>query len=266
MAPPKSPTKGANRDISDLDTDDLFASPSQSHHTAETSLDLKIADKGNAAAKTRNAGSRMDAEAARDAALRKELDGVRSINEVIEGVIGSLEKAKDNMETVSRTVTSASTLLNTWIRILSQTEHNQRLILNPSWQGAGQDVADLENESILKQQAAERREIEEQQRREAATRKAAEAERQRAEGTVGRGTRGTRPRGRGVPRGRAVASSGYGAPQSGYVGRGEGAIPREASIEEGAEEEEEEFDNTRKHSKHFEAHIPNDRRLSQMWS
>lgn len=90
---------------------------------------------------------------------------------------------------MSRTVNSASTLLNTWTRILSQTEHNQRLILNPNWQGATQDVADIENEAALRQQAAERREQELQQQREAAARKAEEEERKRRLGV--KSTRGT---------------------------------------------------------------------------
>ncbi|KAI1938157.1 hypothetical protein LOZ66_003748 [Ophidiomyces ophidiicola] len=120
----------------------------------------------------------------REQALRTELQTVRDINSVIEGVVESLERAKGNMENVSRTVSSASTLLDTWTRILSQTEHNQRLILNPSWQGATQDMADIENEALLKQQAAERRELEEQQRREALAQKAAEEERKRAATTV----------------------------------------------------------------------------------
>ncbi|KAG0155108.1 hypothetical protein PDIDSM_681 [Penicillium digitatum] len=94
------------------------------------------------------------------------------------------------METVSQTVTSASTLLNTWTRILSQTEHNQRLILNPNWQGATQDVVDIENQAIQRQQAAERREQALQQQREAAARKAEEIEKRRAQ--VTRGTRGPR--------------------------------------------------------------------------
>jgi hypothetical protein len=111
-------------------------------------------------------------------------------------------------------VTSASTLLNTWIRILSQTEHNQRLLLNHNWQGAAQDIQDLENEAILKQQAAERRQVEEQQRREMAARKAEEEERRRVEGCTVRGSKGTRGRGRGVSRGGTSASS------SGYVGVG----------------------------------------------
>lgn len=119
-----------------------------------------------------------------------------------------IAKANDGLQTVSRTVTSASTLLNTWIRILSQTEHNQRLILNPNWQGASQDVADMENEQVLKAQAAERRVAEEERRREDARRRAEDEERQRQAGTTVRGARGSRGRGRGT--GRGSISSGYG--------------------------------------------------------
>jgi uncharacterized membrane protein YgcG len=119
------------------------------------------------------------------------------------------------IQTVSRTVTSASTLLNTWIRILSQTEHNQRLILNPNWQGASADVADIENEMVLKAQAAERRAAEEERRREEARRRAEDEERQRQAGTAVRGARGTRGRGRGRGTGRGSSLSG-----SGYVAGG----------------------------------------------
>ena len=64
------------------------------------------------------------------------------------------------LQSVNQTVNSASTLLNTWTRILSQTEHNQRLILNHAWQGASQDRADQEQEAYARQQAAEQRELE----------------------------------------------------------------------------------------------------------
>lgn len=39
-----------------------------------------------------------DPEEAREANLRRELEGVRNINELIEGVIGTLERAKGNMQ------------------------------------------------------------------------------------------------------------------------------------------------------------------------
>ncbi|KAJ9621232.1 hypothetical protein H2203_007284 [Taxawa tesnikishii (nom. ined.)] len=125
---------------------------------------------------TRSQESKHGSEEAREAQLRIELESVRGIN-----------------KTVHRTVTSASTLLNTWTRILSQTEHNQRLLLNPQWQGATQDLEDMENETLQRQQAAERRAAEEHRMREEAARRKEEEERRKAAATP-TGTRGTRGR------------------------------------------------------------------------
>ena len=127
-------------------------------------------------------------------------------------------------QTVSRTVTSASTLLDTWIRILSQTEHNQRLILNPSWHGASQDAADIVNESILQQQAAERRQTEEARRREAAARKAEDEERRQTMGGATRTVRGSRGTGRGYGKGTGIPPPQYKgiSGQGGQRGTGRG--------------------------------------------
>lgn len=116
---------------------------------------------------------------------------------------------------------------------MSQTEHNQRLILNPNWQGATQDVADMENEAIQKQQAVERRERALQEQREAAARKAEEEERRRMlnpKSTRGT-TRGT-VRSTGLGRTPSVSTSRTGAtrgastatrrPVSGIPARGSG--------------------------------------------
>ncbi|KAG9236940.1 DASH complex subunit Duo1-domain-containing protein, partial [Amylocarpus encephaloides] len=216
-------------DLSDSDTEDLFASPTKASKSSKKST-AKIQDGGHATSQ-RNGESKYDAEEARDAALRRELQSVRSINEVIEGVLSSLECAKGNMETVSRTVTSAATLLDTWTHILSQTEHNQRLILNPNWKGANQDLADAENETVLKAQAAQRRAAEEERRRAEAIRRAEDEERHRqATGTV----RGARGRGRGRGIGRGASSSGYGTssynPAAGSsIGRGTSQTSRAGS-------------------------------------
>ncbi|KAK9426433.1 putative DASH complex subunit Duo1-domain-containing protein [Seiridium unicorne] len=130
--------------------------------------------------------------ATREEALERELHGVRNINELLEGVIGTLERAKGNMGTVSQTVNTASTLLNTWTKILSQTEHNQKLILNPDWKGASEDLREIENEERLRQAALERRAMEEERRRTEAERKRAEEERRReTPSSAAPGTRGT---------------------------------------------------------------------------
>jgi hypothetical protein len=80
--------------IDSSDHEDLFASPSE--RTAG-----RAPHQQPDRTKTPTAqNSRYDAEEAqeaREAALRRELEGVRNINEVIEGVIGTLERAKGNM-------------------------------------------------------------------------------------------------------------------------------------------------------------------------
>ena len=150
--------------------------------------------------------------AAHEACLRRELSSIRTMNQVISGVVDSLERAKNNVDAVSATVSNASNLLTTWTRILSQTEHNQRLILNPQWQGASQDIADAENEALLRRQEKERREAEEASREETRAREKEEEERRRM--TEGPTTKGLRGRGRGISR--RVGRAG----DKGYVGVG----------------------------------------------
>ena len=206
------------------DEEDIFASPQNHASTADDPSATKPARSEN----------RHDAQEARDARLQAELERVREVNKVIEGVTASLEKAKANMGTVHQTVNNASTLLATWTRILGQTEHNQRLILNPQWQGATQDLEELENEEIRRQAEAERRAVEEQRRREEAQRKAEEEERKRAAAAAAP-TRGvSRARStRGVPS--SSTTSRYTAAGT-SVGRGRGTIPsaRGSSIGRGA--------------------------------
>ncbi|TLS25228.1 hypothetical protein PpBr36_07075 [Pyricularia pennisetigena] len=201
---------------------DLVSSPVKSEHDAAPRTPA-------------NKNQNYDSEEIREAALRRELEGVRNINEVIEGVISTLNKAKGNMngnpaQTVSRTVDNASALLNTWTRILSQTEHNQRLILNPDWKGATDDLQAIEAEALQRQMAAQRKAAEDERRREETRRRAEEAEHQKetatASSTSRGGLRGTRGRvSRGIGRGGVAGSSSSGT-SSVYSSRGTSGIGR----------------------------------------
>jgi hypothetical protein len=76
---------------SDLDSEDLFASPSRaSKPTQKSTKQTEPAP--------RKEESKYDAEQAREASLQRELESVRNINDVIEGVISSLDCAKGNMD------------------------------------------------------------------------------------------------------------------------------------------------------------------------
>ena len=78
-------------DLSDADTDDLFASPSRAESKASKAINIENG-------RVMKDNSSENTEAAREDVLRRELAGVRSINEVIESVVDSLERAKGNME------------------------------------------------------------------------------------------------------------------------------------------------------------------------
>ncbi|KAK3953693.1 DASH complex subunit Duo1-domain-containing protein [Pseudoneurospora amorphoporcata] len=235
----KAPAKAKNMsddrmEISDEEGSSLFASPthpptsrahppSQSQQQQQQQQKTPVASSAAAAAaaattakdpttnqsSSRSFGIDNTTIESREAALQRELEGVRKINQVIQGVIGTLERAKGNMGTVDRTIHSASTLLTTWTRILSQTEHNQRLLLNPSWKGATADLLEIEAEALERQREAERKAAEAERKREEARRKAEEeAERRRLATSVshtGVGARG-RPRSRSV----GMVSSKYG--------------------------------------------------------
>lgn len=87
--------------LSDSDTDALFDTPAARKNKQRAQHPGGDAGEGAAAAETttkaRAKESHYTAEEAREAALRRELESVRNVNRVIEGVVESLQKAKDNM-------------------------------------------------------------------------------------------------------------------------------------------------------------------------
>ena len=202
------------------DNEDLFASPSVHNKMRRHGQPL---ESSNSQTLAHPPETEEDHLTAHEASLRRELSSVRTMNQIIAGVVDSLEKAKSNIETVSATVSNAYSLLTTWNRILSQTEYNQRLILNPRWQGASQDIVDGENEVLLRRQDKERREAEEAKKEEARLREKEEEERRRStERPVPKGARG-----RGRATGRGIGRAG----RNEYVGvGGQGGVRGTARI------------------------------------
>jgi hypothetical protein len=84
-------------DLSDSDTDALFDTPAVRKTKKQTKDAEANAGQGAAGGKTRAKQSHYTTEEAREAALRRELESIRNVNKVIEGVVESLQKAKDNM-------------------------------------------------------------------------------------------------------------------------------------------------------------------------
>lgn len=89
-------------DIDDTDPHNLFTSPDKKHQTKASSgaNGAPIEPTEDIRGRAKDRESRQSAEESREAALRQELENVRKINEVLEGVYSSLEKAKNNMEVI----------------------------------------------------------------------------------------------------------------------------------------------------------------------
>ncbi|KAK4570395.1 hypothetical protein LTR86_002475 [Recurvomyces mirabilis] len=193
--------------------EDVFASPESGATTQ------KHTPSSNNPSAQKQGHNKSDTDSSREARLQSELGRLQEINRIITSVTGSLEKSRQNMGTVQQTVENASTLLGTWTRILSQTEYNQRLILNPNWHGASKDLEEMEGEEVRRREETERRGIEEQRRREEGLRRAEEDETRRAAApAASAGTRGGRSRG---TRGASTSGRGY-VGVGGQTGRGRG--------------------------------------------
>jgi hypothetical protein len=81
----------------DEDTENLWTSYSRPTAKTNTKHGSNTLD-GNRAFASIPGESQYDAEQAREEALKRELEGVRNINEVVEGVISSLEHVKGSMD------------------------------------------------------------------------------------------------------------------------------------------------------------------------
>lgn len=83
--------------LSEEDTEDLWDSPSKRHAKTPRQKAPRAQDVPPEPAQPRNGETLFDLEETREAALRNELQSVRNINQVIEGLLESLDRAKGNM-------------------------------------------------------------------------------------------------------------------------------------------------------------------------
>ncbi|KAL4979288.1 hypothetical protein BDW66DRAFT_128098 [Aspergillus desertorum] len=84
--------------LSDTDSDELWDSPSKRGKKKLNQVQIRQGSTPPPADTDRQEETLFDRQEAREAALHNELQIVRNVNQVIEGLLGSLDKAKGNME------------------------------------------------------------------------------------------------------------------------------------------------------------------------
>lgn len=108
--------------------------------------------------------------------LEVELHTVQMYNQLIEGIISTLGHAEQNVESMLEATRRADALLDAWVKVISYTEHAQKLLHDPQWQGISKDnELQAEREKLLEQKRAKERADKERREREAA----AQAQRQK---------------------------------------------------------------------------------------
>jgi len=125
--------------------------------------------------------------------LRQQLIDIQRLNEAFSSYHTAIQAVREKQKSLVTKVHQTKQLLDRYVSILGQTEHNARLLLDPNWEGAQADEARILEEKRREEQA--RREHEEARRREEAERERRETEAREA------AVRSAASRGRGAPRG-----------------------------------------------------------------
>ncbi|KAJ2327150.1 hypothetical protein GGI00_004541, partial [Coemansia sp. RSA 2681] len=113
-----------------------------------------------------------------------ELEELRRVRRALGKMNQGIENVQHQMKYFNSNVSQTTQLLDIWVRILSQTAHNQAFLSNEEWQGGGMDSAklgDLIQQDLQRQEEAERKIRDAEQKRDRERAEAKERERKRAE-------------------------------------------------------------------------------------
>ncbi|KAJ2438008.1 hypothetical protein GGF42_008443 [Coemansia sp. RSA 2424] len=113
-----------------------------------------------------------------------ELEELRRVRRALGKMNQGIENVQHQMKYFNSNVSQTTQLLDIWVRILSQTAHNQAFLSSEEWQGGGMDSAklgDLIQQDLQRQEEAERKIRDAEQKRDRERAEAKERERKRAE-------------------------------------------------------------------------------------
>ncbi|KAJ2745965.1 hypothetical protein GGI20_001729 [Coemansia sp. BCRC 34301] len=113
-----------------------------------------------------------------------ELEELRRVRRALGKMNQGIENVQHQMKYFNSNVSQTTQLLDIWVRILSQTAHNQAFLSSDEWQGGGMDSAklgDLVQRDLQRKEEAERNIRDAEQKRDRERAEAKERERKRAE-------------------------------------------------------------------------------------
>ncbi|KAF9359446.1 hypothetical protein BGX26_012346 [Mortierella sp. AD094] len=108
-------------------------------------------------------GETAAATAATGPSIQTELEQTKRLVNVFDAIDLSMTEARDKLKTFYKTADETNTLLDMWIRVLSQTEHSQKLLQDPAWEG--QSMEEARDREYQERRAAYQQAMEEANRR-----------------------------------------------------------------------------------------------------
>ncbi|CAO3570864.1 unnamed protein product [Mortierella alpina] len=94
---------------------------------------------------------------------KSELEETRLLLKALDAIDTSMSEARDKLKTFYKTADETNTLLDMWIRVLSQSEHIQKLLQDPAWEGL--NIEEARDREHQERRAAYQQAMEEANRR-----------------------------------------------------------------------------------------------------
>ncbi|KAF9951730.1 hypothetical protein BGZ72_006797 [Mortierella alpina] len=98
-----------------------------------------------------------------ETSARSELEETRLLLKALDAIDTSMSEARDKLKTFYKTADETNTLLDMWIRVLSQSEHIQKLLQDPAWEGL--NIEEARDREHQERRAAYQQAVEEANRR-----------------------------------------------------------------------------------------------------
>ncbi|KAF9437781.1 hypothetical protein BGZ76_011167 [Entomortierella beljakovae] len=141
--PPQTPSRINKRTRYNTDVETLNATTNQEQQEQSQNNEN---GKANLESQPRVGGR------ATEPSIQTELDQTRRLIKVFEVIDSSMTEARDKLKTFYKTADETNTLLDMWVRVLSQTEHTQKLLQDPAWEG--QTLEEIRDKEYQERRAA----------------------------------------------------------------------------------------------------------------
>ncbi|KAF9116459.1 hypothetical protein BGX27_002491 [Mortierella sp. AM989] len=133
MSVPRTPSRIGKRTRYNTEPESLDTSTDQEHHEQQ--------NENNENDPAPQSGALPTTTVPTGPSIHSELEQTKRLVNVFDTIDLNMTEARDKLKAFYKTADETNTLLDMWIRVLSQTEHTQKLLQDPAWEGQSMEEA-----------------------------------------------------------------------------------------------------------------------------